>query len=558
MIRQHGRTAADEETSGETGTPVNESPKEISVSLRDLVGFVVRGLLFAGVLAVVAGGATYLLTQREDPEFRAESTLLVARGSGGGVAQLGLSPVSAPPIDLGAYRVAVASDQVLSDALRLMGVAAPTVVDVRSLRGRIGSSTETGVRDSSLLRVDARASTADEAVARVNAVSAALVAWDRRRATESIERGITTLTQQIDVLSEQIRTLQAGGDPAAQTQIDGLVRLRAEQQQNLGYARALVASAEGMVTILQPGDSTVRQVAPRPAMNAAIVALLAFVAAYALLLLRAAFNTRLRTTDDIAQVTDLQILAEFPTVGRQEFERLREPSSYLRTNLLFATQEAHPRVFMVTSSVEGEGKTTVARNLAEGFVRYGYRTLLVDTDLRAPSVALGYDIVGTVPDAATTESWLSDPAGAHHILTVTLGDDGHLDVIPQFKQIANAPELLGRGFRAALARWQDYDVIVVDSPPVLAVADPLTIAPHCTGTVFVVDRRKADRRKLQDAIGSLRRVGVQVLGVVVNNVGPVGSGAAYGSTYGSGPRRPATTAGAATPSARPQRASVRR
>jgi polysaccharide biosynthesis transport protein len=122
--------------------------------------------------------------------------------------------------------------------------------------------------------------------------------------------------------------------------------------------------------------------------------------------------------------------------------------------------------------------------------------------------------------------------GTHHILTVTLDDDGQLDVIPQFKQVPNAPELLGRGFRLALARWQDYDVVVIDTPPVLAVADPLTIAPHCTGTVFVVDRNMADRRKLAAAVGSLHRLGVQVLGVVANNVGQVGSGAGYGTPYG--------------------------
>jgi len=530
---------------------VNESPKEISVSLRDLVAFVLRGLLFAGVLAIVAAGVTFTVGQREDPVFRAESTLLVARGAAG-FTQFGLSSVSAPPIDLGAYRVAVTSDQVLTDALQRMGVETPSVAEVRSLRGRVGSSTETGVRDSSLLRIDARGGTADDAVVRSNAVSEALVAWDRRRASESIDRVIATLVQQIEALSEQVRSLQAIGDAASQSQIDGLVRLRAEQQQQLGYARALVASAEGLLSVLQPANSTVRQVAPRPFMNAALAGLLAFVAAYALLLLRAAFNTRLGSADDIAHVTGLQILAEFPTVGRHDFDRLREPSSYLRTNLLFATQEAHPRVFMVTSSVENEGKTTVARHLAEGFVRYGYRTLLVDADLRAPSVADGYDIVGSVPEAATTESWLSDPGGAHHILTVTLDDDGHLDVIPQFKHVPNAPELLGRGFRSALGRWQEYDVVVVDTPPVLAVADPLTIAPHCTGTVFVVDRHRSDRRKLIGAVDALRRVGVQILGVVANNVGSVGSGAGYGSPYGE-PAARRGVANAAAAVARPKR-----
>jgi capsular exopolysaccharide synthesis family protein len=537
---------------------MNNDRQEISVSLQDLVAFVLRGALLAAVLAGVVGAATYLLTQRQPAVFRAESTLLVARG-GAGFTQFGLSPVTAPPIDLGAYRVAVESDPVLTDALRLLGVAEPTVAEVRSLRGRIGSATETGVRDSSLLRVEGRGDTAASAIGRANAVAAALVAWDRRRASESIDRVITTLVQQIEALSEQVRALQAVGDANLQSQIDGLVRLRAEQQQQLGYARALVASAEGLLSVLQPADSTARQVAPRPAMTAAVAALLAAIGVYALLLLQSAFNTRLRGPEDIGVVTGLPVLAEFPSVGRQEFERLREPSSYLRTNLLFATEEAHPRVFMVTSAVAGEGKTTVARHLAEGFVRYGYRTLLVDADLREPSVADGYDIVGAVPDAATTESWLADAGGTHHILTVTLDGDGQLDVIPQFKQVAHAPELLGRGFRLALARWQEYDVVVVDSPPLLAVADPLTIAPHCTGTVLVVDHHKADRRRLTAAVGSLQRLGVRILGVVANNVGTGSSSVGYGAPYGDAAPRSAndrmTAASAVAP--RPSQA-VRR
>jgi non-specific protein-tyrosine kinase len=347
-------------------------------------------------------------------------------------------------------------------------------------------------------------------------------------------RVIATLEQQIEALSEQVRSLQAIADPGSQGQIDGLVRLRAEQQQQLAYARALVASAEGLLSVLQPSDSTVKQIAPRPLQYAALAALLAVVVAYALLLLRVALNTRLRSSDDVAAVSGLPVLAEIPTASRNDESRVREASSYLRTNLLFATEGVHPRAFMVTSTVEHEGKTTVARHLAESFVRSGYSTLLVDADLRDPSVIDAYELLGGQDASTTTASWLSDPSGPHQVLSVELGEGGHLDVIPQFDPIANAPELLGRGFRLALASWQDYDVIVVDTPPVLAVADPLTIAPHCSGTILVVDRKRSDRRKLVGAIGALHRIGVQLLGVVANNVGPTGSGGAgYGATQGT-------------------------
>lgn len=511
-------------------------PHEGTLNLRDLLGFLWRGAVVAVVLAATSAAATYVFTGRQAPTFRAEATLLVARSTGG-MGQFGLTAVTAPPIELNAYRVVATSDQVLRDALVRMGVPSPTLEDVGSLRGRIGTSVEAGVRESSLLRVDARGGTTAHAVDRANAVAAALVAWDQGRARESIDRVIATLTQQIEGLSEQIRSLQAIAEGGDQGQVDGLIRLRAEQQQQLAYARALVASAEGMVAVLQPADTTPRQIAPRPVASAVIAALVAIVATYAFLLLRVALDTRLRGTDDIARVAGLPVLAEFPTAGRGDAKqpRLREASSYLRTNLLFATADVHPKVFMLTSSVENEGKTTIARHLAEGFVRYGYRTLLVDADLRAPSVADGYEIQGSLPEEATTESWLRDPAGPHHFLAVKFTPESHLDVIPQFRSVENASELLGRGFRTVLGRWSEYDVIIIDSPPALAVADPLTIAPHCTGTVLVVDRNRTDRRKLTQTLAALQRVGVRVFGVVANHEAFSGAQGGYGGVYGADP-----------------------
>lgn len=511
---------------------MTQDSHEPTLNVRELFGFLLRGALIAVVLGVASAAATYLLTQRQPPTYRAEATLLVARATAGGI-QFGVAAVTAPPIELGAYRVVATSDRVLSDALVLLGDPEPSLADIRALRGRIGTSVETGVRDSSLLRVDARGGTVEAAVQRANAVANALVVWDQRRASESIERVINTLSQQIEGLSEQIRALQAIGAAADQGQIDGLIRLRAEQQQQLAYARALVASAEGMLSVLQPADTSPRKIAPRPFASAVIAALIAVVATYGLLLLRMSLDTRLRGIDDVGRVSGLPILAEFPSGGRTEGSqpRLREASSYLRTNLLFATDDAHPKVFMVTSSVEHEGKTTVARYLAEGFVRYGYRTLLADCDLRAPSVAAAYEVVGGVVEEASTEAWLRDPSGTHHVLTVKLGAEGQLDAIPQFRPVANAAELLGRGFRTVLARWTDYDVVVIDSPPVLAVADPLTIAPHCTGTIVVVDRSRTDRRKLAQTVGALHRIGVRVLGVVANHE-TMSTSRNYGEVYG--------------------------
>lgn len=515
---------------------MTEERNEISVSLRDMVAFLVRGALLAGVLAVVVGGAVYVFGGRQDPIFRAEATLLVVRSTAG-FSQLELTTVSAPPIDLAAYRVAAASDPVLAAALRAMGVADPLASDIRSLRGSVGSTVDAGVRDSSLLRIDGRAGAPQLAVERANAVATALVDWDRRRASETMSRVIRTLEQQIEALTEQVRSLQVVGDAAALEQVDGLVRLRADQQQQLAYARALIASAEGLVSMLQTAETTVRQVAPRPALNAAVAALLTVAFTYVVLLLRAAFSTRMRTGDDIAAAVGAPVIAEFPVANGADRTRLREAASYLRAKLLFATTEAHPRVFMVTSSQDHEGKTTVALHMAEGFVRYGYRTLLVDADLRSPSLLEHYQVLGTANDVASLHGWLQDPEGRHRVLRISLEGEGVLDLVPQYESSAGAPEALGRGFWRLLERWASYDVIVVDTAPVLAVADPLIIAPHCTGTVMVVNPNRTDRPSAAAAAQLIRGVGANLIGVVPNQVATSRKRFAYGAGYGASPKK---------------------
>lgn len=522
---------------------MTQPSSEITISLRDVIQFVLRGLIWAVLFAGVAGGAAYYLAQRESTVFRAEATLLVARTTGG-FSQFGLSPVTAPPIDLSAYRAAAASDRVLADTAANLGVTDVDEGAIRSLRGATSTFIAGDGRDSSLLGIEARASTPAVAVARANAHAAALVEWDRRRATESLNRVITTLEQQIEALGEQIRAVQAAGDGAAQTQVDGLIRLRADQQQQLAYARALVASAEGLLSVMQGADTSPRQIAPRPVMSALVAALIAGVLTYAFLLVRSALSTRLRSVDDIASASGLTILAQFPrSAGANDAWRIQEASSYLRTNLLFALHEVHPKIILVTSSNEGEGKTMVACQLAEGLARNGYRTLLVDADLRSPSVAEHCGIVGTGATVTTTWEWMLPAVTNESVLRVILDDDDDdLYVVPQFESVEDAGHALGRGFAGALDRWEQYDVIVIDSSPILAVADALAIAPLCSGTVLVVDAQRTHPTAIVRSRELLDSAGANVLGVVANYVRQGLSAGSYGAAYGKGYGRGTRTA----------------
>lgn len=506
------------------------SQHDVSVSLSDVARFILRGLLPAVGIGLIAGVATYAYTARGDDVFRAEATVLVARTTGD-FSQFGLSSVTAPPLDIAAYQAAAVADSVVIEALRALGVTQPVESDIRRLRQRVTVLAEDSGRDSSLLRLEALGPSPESAAASANSVAEALVAWDRRRSSDSLGRAINALEEQVAGLSEQIRSLQAIQDEPTQSQIDGLIRLRADQQQQLGYARALIASTEGLLSVLQPAGTTPRKVAPRPVLSTAIVSVLVIVFVYGLLLARSAMTLRLRGIDDVRRATGLPILAQFPR-GDRQVGRMREMTSYLRTNLLAATQDAHPRVFLLTSAHEAEGKTMVACRLAEAMVGNGYRTLLVDADLRSPSVANTYGIARATPSEVSVEAWLKDPSDQRSVVRTPLDTGEDLDIVPQFGPAPQAAELLGRGFKGALAAWiERYDVIIIDSAPIRAVADALIVAPFCTGTVIVADRKRTDRRSLSGAVELLQRVGVRILGIVLNRDDGVGGVPAYG--YGA-------------------------
>jgi capsular exopolysaccharide synthesis family protein len=498
-------------------------------------GLLLRGALAAVTLAVLAGAGTYLWARGQPPEFRAEAVVLLAGGTE--VMVPAAAEVRAPPIDAGAFRAAAASEAVLEEALRAMGHGEPDANAVRDLRSAVLLETEVGRRDSSLLRIAAHGTTPGEATLRADAVSSALVEWDRQHAGARLAHQRAALERRIRDLDQEIRVLQAIGQvgdgfwPHDDGQLAGLARLHGEQVQRLAFVSALADSAHGMASVIQPADTTVVQVAPRPVVSAALGAALALAVASGLLLLHGSIETPLRGAADIAAVAGRPVLAEFPRSGGPGDRHLREVASYLRTNLHLGVRDADQRVIAVTSPGAGEGKTFVATALAESFARYGHRTLLVDADLRSPSVVRRFDVVGGLTDTATTERWLAHPEAEHRLLRVSVGRDSELDVLPQPRPVDDASELLGRRLRLALTSVSVYDIIVIDTPPALEVSDALVVAPHCTGVLVVVDRRITTRRRLAASIASLQQIGIVEVAVVANRVGvSAGGTSSYGST----------------------------
>ena len=485
----------------------------------ELFRFILRGLALALPTALVLAAATYAVSLWLDPVFESGTTLLIAEQTD---TPDSLTP---PPIEPSNYQVIALSAPILTDALAQLGENEPTADALETFRERITVAVDSE-RDaaSSLLYLSVTAETPEGAAATVNALAQALIAWDRERAAANIGQRVITLEEQVRALNESIESLRLRTDTASQNELGERLSLRSQQQEELFYARALQNSTSGLLSVVEPGLAPIEPAAPLPALNAALAAILGIFLVYGVLLLRRVLDNRVRSAEDVA-ASGLEVLAEIPkaTWGRRFSS---EAIDYLRMSLLSTTQEER-KVFLISSATEAEGKSSVALNLAENFSRHHPRTLLVDADMRKPSIAAQYSLVPK--DHKQLRDFLEEPTPTAHGTVHIAAMPRDLEVIPTFEAALEASELLSHGVRRCLEEWrQHFDVIIIDCAPLLAVADPLIIAPYCTSCVLVASLKQTDQQSLQNAAARLRQIGAHTSGVVLTNSKASNRNATYG------------------------------
>jgi receptor protein-tyrosine kinase len=277
---------------------------------------------------------------------------------------------------------------------------------------------------------------------------------------------------------------------------------------------------------------------------------------------RDAMDRRLRSPQDVDSSFRLPLLAYvgngsmgrvpyMATNGSRAKHQLDlEQFKILRRNLEVLDKERPPRSILVTSTVPGEGKTTVASSLAFTMAAAGRRTLLVDCDLRRPAVAgrLGIQaspgISQYLAGLASPEEILrtfefSEPAPIGAAATET---NGHptaslhkLVCIPAGASTTQAAELLGSNrFKEFIEQvTATYDAVVLDSSPLLPVADTLEMLPHVDAIVICAQESRTTRGQAAAARATLSRFPERPTGVVVTGVSPRGAGdEIYAYSYG--------------------------
>lgn len=288
---------------------------------------------------------------------------------------------------------------------------------------------------------------------------------------------------------------------------------------------------------------------PRYPLNLGIAAIIGLIAGIMLAFLFERLDDTFRDPDDIERILGLPVVGVVPIPEGELLEdanklglasvtaprsMFAEAYRSMRTALQFSTDSGAPQVIGISSSVPGEGKTTSALNLATAFAQTGASVLLIDADLRNPSL---HKKLG-MPGSAGLSNYLVGQMGPEDVTRA--GPVPNLFIVPAGHLPPNPAELLGG------ARMQDlvttararFTHIIIDGPPILAIADSLVLGTLCDAMVLVVAAVSTQKGATRDALKRLRHVRANVIGGVLNKYDGRGRSYSYYSYYYYGEQSP--------------------
>ncbi|EAQ13839.1 capsular exopolysaccharide synthesis family protein [Maritimibacter alkaliphilus HTCC2654] len=352
--------------------------------------------------------------------------------------------------------------------------------------------------------------------------------------TSSIQR----LTSQRDVFRDSLNRLneEISQQTTALKRVEELTRdLQAVQTL---YETFLSRLKETSLQIgLQQADSRVlseappfgRQVAPQVRRTVSLAIVFAFLVGVGIILVVQFTQRGIRSAGELESLSGQNVMGQIPLSPVKDRKKLLEylrnkPTSAmseavrnLRTSVTLTNPKNPPNVIMITSSVPGEGKTTVAASLALNLASLGKKVLLIDGDIRRNTLSDYFKGVDTENKPGIVSLLDGDVSLQEAVLT--LPDTG-IDVLMSEKSVQNAADIFASepfsNFMKTLR--EHYDHVIIDTPPVLAVPDARVIARFADAVLYIVGWNKTHREQVREGISELRSLGVTISGVVLNQI----------------------------------------
>ncbi len=287
------------------------------------------------------------------------------------------------------------------------------------------------------------------------------------------------------------------------------------------------------LNVVQPAVLPTSPVSPKIPLDLGLGLVVGLALGVAVAVAREALDSTVKTPDDVNEVLHSGALATIPFDPKAKSRPLTTPGANhshraeafraLRTNLRFINVDHPPRAIVLTSSVAAEGKSVSACNLAITTAESGLRTILVDADLRRPTVAgyMGLEGSAGLTDVLTGRADLDD--------VLQPWGDGRLMVLASGPLPPNPSELLGSRQMVELLRRlvERFDFVVLDAPPLLAVTDAAILGQAADGALLIIRHGHTRREQLRRSAEALEAANATMLGSILNMVPARGDGYYY-------------------------------
>jgi len=494
---------------------------------RDLGGYsqVLRRRKWQIVFVVlVIAGAVAAATAFMTPVYDAHATVLVK-----GVPSPGSSGTVLTPPDLPTEQgLILQSNDIVSRVQSSLGTTETTQQLLDHLHVSV-------LPQTSLITVGYSDPDPQRAADLANAFADAYVSFHGQQATSQFQAAAQVVQQQINAAQTRIDQLRS----KLQSTPDRATRAQLQDQSGVLYAQLGVlnqrlidlTSTEGIAQTsafvveraVPPSDPS----APSYPRNIAAALVGGIAIALAVAFLRDRFDDRIDTPEALADILEAPVLAVIPRWRKWRNSRrtplvtrvdptseVSEAYGTLTTSVLHVASRRHLRVVTVTSAVRGEGKTTTSANLGVALAESGRRVTLVSADLRHPRLHDFFDLKNGSGFSDLQIGAPTDPIVETGIPNLRLVNAGHATT--------NPVGLLSSGsVRDLIESLRDVsDLVIIDTPPVLGVADVLVLAQVSDGTILVASERSSKTSNIERAHDQLLTTGAEIVGGVYNNADP--------------------------------------
>jgi len=519
------------------------------VELRQYVSILQKWLWLIILGAVLAAGSAFVFSVLSTPVYQSDVTLLISQGTDAGTTY---TDILTSQNIAATYVEQIKSPVILGQVINDLNLPFTPEQLARSI-------TVQQIRNTMLIKISVEDISPERAMAIANQIAKDFIAWNAelqnaryQSVQKDLDRQVADLRKKIDDIQKALVPLGDPADPknATAPEFVRTERLRLQMELNTLQAQytVLLNSSQNFrlaasryvdsITVSTPAQLPQSPVRPNTLLNTLLGLVVGLMLGVGVAFLIEYLDDTLKSSDDVNRVLSLPTLGavvRVPHMGTDQGILItvaapRSPyaEAYrnLRTNLQFALlNNAAPSSVVVSSAEPEEGKTTTVANLAVVIAQMGKKVILVDTDLRRPTL---HKVFNLPPGPGLTDLLLGESPSIDAVLSETLVPG--LRVLVSGTPPPNPAELLASDWMGKLvvALKQRADIVLFDSPPILPVTDAALLAAKTGNLLWVVGAGTTRTERLRSAREALTQVDTKVLGIVLNRVT---AGRGYGYYY---------------------------